>query len=311
VTVVIHTLEEELLAIAGIAGAEIEGERDHPHGVRVQLAAGADADLVGREVQRVLAAHGMRSQLSREDEPVIPPRSVVDLADYEDDMSVDEVSGRGMIHEAEMGPNESAAIGAAQGAATGVFGSAVRDSAPPVLDPAGEAAIQVMEGPPPTITVPRVALDVIDDAPDVDEPAVEEPRGGAGVEHAVPPAGETSEAVMAAAQVLVDGVAGVTVEELSERVAVTVRTVSGTTVTRHGPATPEGTEMAAAMAAAAVASPDVAPRIVSISGIDVDGSHVINVVFEVGAGERRVGAAVVRGGRAPAVARAAWTALRG
>jgi hypothetical protein len=50
-----------LLSIAGIASAELEGGEDAPQGVRVQLAAGADADSVGREVQRVLASHGMRS----------------------------------------------------------------------------------------------------------------------------------------------------------------------------------------------------------------------------------------------------------
>ncbi len=78
------TLQDELLAIPGIAGAELEGSIDHPGGVRVQLAAGADPDSVGREVQRVLAAHGMRSQLSREVEPFLPPGSVVNLADYEE-----------------------------------------------------------------------------------------------------------------------------------------------------------------------------------------------------------------------------------
>jgi hypothetical protein len=50
-----------LLSIAGIASAELDGGEDAPQGVRVQLAAGADAESVGREVQRVLASHGMRS----------------------------------------------------------------------------------------------------------------------------------------------------------------------------------------------------------------------------------------------------------
>lgn len=55
------SLRAELLAIEGIASAELEGSADAPQGVRVQLAAGADAESVGLEVQRVLASHGMRS----------------------------------------------------------------------------------------------------------------------------------------------------------------------------------------------------------------------------------------------------------
>jgi hypothetical protein len=59
-------LRNELLSIAGIASAELEGAEDAPQGVRVQLAAGADAESVGREVQRILASHGMRSHRPNE-----------------------------------------------------------------------------------------------------------------------------------------------------------------------------------------------------------------------------------------------------
>ena len=59
-----------MLSIAGIASAELEGGEDAPQGVRVQLAAGADAESVGREVQRVLASHGMRSHRPGEQAPV-------------------------------------------------------------------------------------------------------------------------------------------------------------------------------------------------------------------------------------------------
>ena len=54
----------DLLALEGIAAADIDGEDNTPAGVRVRLAPGADAKEVGPEVQRVLAEHGMRSHMT-------------------------------------------------------------------------------------------------------------------------------------------------------------------------------------------------------------------------------------------------------
>ncbi|MFQ5554880.1 MAG: hypothetical protein ACE5GC_05865 [Acidimicrobiia bacterium] len=68
------TLREEILGIEGIDGAEFDGDADVPEGVRVRLGAGADADLVSREVRRVLAERGMRSHLTGPRvEPAQPP----------------------------------------------------------------------------------------------------------------------------------------------------------------------------------------------------------------------------------------------
>jgi len=61
--VVAESLRDELLAIPGIDGAEVD-DGDGVSGVRVQLAAGADPDRVGQAVQRVLATHGMRSTVA-------------------------------------------------------------------------------------------------------------------------------------------------------------------------------------------------------------------------------------------------------
>jgi hypothetical protein len=54
-----EALREELLAVPGIAGAEVESDQGVA-GVRVQLAVGADPDEVGAAVRRILAHHGMR-----------------------------------------------------------------------------------------------------------------------------------------------------------------------------------------------------------------------------------------------------------
>jgi len=69
-------LQDELLAVPGIAGAEVESERGFA-GVRVQLATGADADAVGVAVRRILSEHGMRPTPTEGDEsgygPPPPP----------------------------------------------------------------------------------------------------------------------------------------------------------------------------------------------------------------------------------------------
>lgn len=58
-----ESLRDELLALPGVAEVELDGEGGAPAGVRIRLAVGADPDRVGLEVQRVLAAHGMRSRV--------------------------------------------------------------------------------------------------------------------------------------------------------------------------------------------------------------------------------------------------------
>lgn len=70
------SLRAELMAIDGIAAAELEGNEEAPLGVRVQLAAGADAETVGVAVEQVLANHGMRSQ-----RPGAEPATEVQVSD--------------------------------------------------------------------------------------------------------------------------------------------------------------------------------------------------------------------------------------
>lgn len=70
------TLQVELLGVPGVAAAEVAtGDGAIPAGVKVSLAPDADARRVGIEVQRILAAHGMRSRFSsgKEDSPAASP----------------------------------------------------------------------------------------------------------------------------------------------------------------------------------------------------------------------------------------------
>jgi hypothetical protein len=71
-----NSLREELLALDGVAEAEVDESADSPSGVRVRLEPDADARIVGIEVQRVLAAHGLRSKITDDeaaDQPQPPP----------------------------------------------------------------------------------------------------------------------------------------------------------------------------------------------------------------------------------------------
>lgn len=64
-----ETLRFELLAVPGVVVAEVgAGGGDGPAEIKVRLAPEADADRVGVEVQRVLAAHGMRSRFPSAEE---------------------------------------------------------------------------------------------------------------------------------------------------------------------------------------------------------------------------------------------------
>jgi len=140
--VLVHSLQDELLAIPGIAGAAFDGDVAHPLGVRVQLAVGADPDTVGREVQRVLAAHGMRSQMADDDVPAPAPAqaSVVNLSDYESEPNV-----------------STQPVSATEPAPPAPY--------VPVGDLAGEAEFELMEGPPPAVGLPQVTVDHAEPAP--------------------------------------------------------------------------------------------------------------------------------------------------
>jgi hypothetical protein len=71
---VADSLQEELLAIPGIDGADFAGGVIAPEGVRVRLAAGADPIRVGEDVRKVLAEHGLRSQMTSPPlAPEVPP----------------------------------------------------------------------------------------------------------------------------------------------------------------------------------------------------------------------------------------------
>lgn len=54
-----RSLQDDLLSIPGVEGADVEGSEDRPAGLRIRIAEGADQGAVGGAIRRVLNAHGL------------------------------------------------------------------------------------------------------------------------------------------------------------------------------------------------------------------------------------------------------------
>jgi hypothetical protein len=52
------SLQDDLLSIPGVEGAEVEGLQDAPAGLRIRIAEGADQEAVGGAIRRVLMIPG-------------------------------------------------------------------------------------------------------------------------------------------------------------------------------------------------------------------------------------------------------------
>ena len=54
-----RSLREDLLAIDGVEGADVDGANDAPSGLRIRIAQDASQTLVGQAIRRVLSDHGL------------------------------------------------------------------------------------------------------------------------------------------------------------------------------------------------------------------------------------------------------------
>lgn len=84
-------LRRQLLEVTGVADAEVDDGDEGPTGVKVRLSPDADAESVATDVQRILAAHGISSQVASAAPPgggpPPPPgaAAVVSLADFDEE----------------------------------------------------------------------------------------------------------------------------------------------------------------------------------------------------------------------------------
>jgi hypothetical protein len=99
-------------------------------------------------------------------------------------------------------------------------------------------------------------------------------------------------------------------EEATDGVTVTAVAADGQRFSRRAAAITDEAVAAAIVAAVGALAEGKPQRMLWVSAATVDGSEVVTVVVEKSDGSRVAGAAIVRGAKAYAVARAAYTALR-
>ena len=174
------SLQDDLLSIPGVEGAEVEGLQDAPAGLRIRIAEGADQEAVGGAIRRVLSSHGLGtdtrlpgeadtvasplpSSASRSEEEV---SAVAVLApegdasgvsdDFEESIEIPELQDSAVI---DLTDRASAILDSDQDSDDHLVDPSIAFVAPSVMDRTD----------PPPFVVPRA----VDDEPEKDEPGAE------------------------------------------------------------------------------------------------------------------------------------------
>lgn len=263
--VAVNSLREDLLRIPGIEVAELEGDASAPDGVRVRLQAGVDVESVGEEIRRVLASHGLRSELTDR----FRPRPIPDQVERPSPTPAtpgQEWTPSPPLQEVPIAESEAVSAQVEQAESTVAI-------APPAEIEA-EADEEVEEG------GPVIILDSTQE------------------EQTWPPSWPEQA-----------GLESVAVEEGRMGVVVRVTSSSGTVVDRPAVGVSSGIDEAITAAVASLFGTDPAPVLLSVTESEIAGTAMVTIVLEAGRGVRLVGSAVLEGGRAYAVGRAAWAAL--
>jgi hypothetical protein len=235
-------LRDDLLSLPGVERADLDGGETNPFGIRVRLAPGADSAVLGEEIRRVLAAHGLRSEVvgvRSGAAPIGAHPSAAPLRDTRPVVAIDEMP-------ASDGASEHEAA----------------DRSEPVI--------------------------VIDEPPVPREDPHQERTGGRG--------GSPT------------GLDAVAVVEDREGITITASGAGGTASARAATTARPAVDQAVVSAVARLVGVVAVPLIRSIDEREIGDTAVATVVIDEG-GERLVGSAVVEGGWAYALGRAAWAAF--
>ncbi len=274
-----RSLQDDLLSIPGVEGAEVEGSDDKPAGLRIRIAEGADQRAVGGAIRRVLTSHGLGTdtRLPGEVDAVEGGAEVAAVPDLSDE-ATDTATATDTTDEAR-------AVVVAEA-------DEVIDLTEPVQEmsmadaaasmDATEEAAEPDEAPSPSVApVPAAVAQIVADERD----------GGAVSSSAVP------------------RLTSVSVEEGRGGIVVVVTAGDGTSVRQAAASSEGGVESAVVRATATLAQPH-APEatVVEIDDRRVEGVDIVMIVLEVD-GRLVAGSAVVGAGRAFALARATWSAL--
>ncbi|MCL1601801.1 MAG: hypothetical protein M3112_09755 [Actinomycetia bacterium] len=289
---VASSLQDDLLRIQGVEGAEVDGSQDAPAGLRIRIAEGADQEAVGEAIRLVLSSHGLGTdtQLPGEDTPLVDEEPAV--ATEGEPSSVAVMTD----DEAESSPGEDHG------------GGAVID----LTDKVSTVVAVDDDGSDDTSVQTEAAETVLAEEGDLVPPFVE--QRPAAVAEAVP---EDSDALQVAedqpspisARDSIARIDSVAVVEGRSGIIVTVTASNGTEMSQVASSSEGGVEAAVVRAAASLvdpASPD--PVVVEIEDRRVEGVDIVMIVLDMD-GELFAGSAVVAAGRAFALGRAAWAAL--
>ncbi|RLE15286.1 MAG: hypothetical protein DRJ28_04415 [Actinobacteria bacterium] len=278
-TVVETSLQDDLLGIPGVEGAEVDGSHDAPAGLRIRIAEDADQQAVGGAIRRVLSSHGLGTDTRLPGEPTPDsesqkePGSVALLTAEADESApaheVAEDEGRAIID--------------------------LTDKEPEVAEPAPVATSEG-EG--------RIVA-----------PVSPEPAESHGLPSFVEQRDERAESQAVAPTLPKVSPAGVarlervTVDEGRSGIVVTVSSSDGHEISKVASSSEGGVEAAVIKATASLmdsSSPD--PIVVNIDDRRVEGVDIVMIVLDID-GELRAGSAIVAAGRAFALGRATWAAL--
>ena len=270
---VTNSLQDDLLGIPGVEGAEIDGAQDSPAGLRIRITEGADQEAVGGAIRRVLSAHGLGTdtQLPGERSQVPTPeveQGAVAILTTDDDEppSEEENDGGRAVIDLTDSPPESA-----------VAEDPVHDDTPDI--PQILVPTEVPESDdPPSFVEPRPT----ESAPDVPEPSVS--RSIARID-------------------------SVSVAEGRGGVVVTIGATDGTEMSQVASSSEGGVEAAVVKATAKLANPaSPDPIVIEVEDRRVEGVDIVMIVLDLD-GELTTGSAIVAAGRPFALGRATWAAL--
>jgi len=305
--VVASSLQDDLLGIEGVEGAEVDGSVDSPAGLRIRIAQGADQDAVGRAIRRVLSAHGLGTdtQLPGEglDSPIAPAPASTAAVSVESQRPVSVLT-------ADEPPVASSTtdVESDEGAS---------DAERTVIDLTDKESTQPIEA--------AVDTEELDEQPSVasseqgEEPAPSrswdpnnlppfvEARRAISVESSeAPPVDEPTSSMRSGQVARIDSIA---VVEGRSGIIIAVTASDGTETSVAASSTEGGVEKAVVKATAQLMDPDSPdPIVVEIEDRRVDGVDIVMVVLDAD-GTLVTGSAVVSAGRAFALGRATWAAL--
>ena len=313
-------MQDDLLDIPGVEGAEIDGSQEAPAGLRIRIAEGADQEAVGTAIRRVLSSHGLGTdtQLPGESDvaPLEAPSSEVlpeqgsvavlvpeeDVSVVEDDVQQDDVrelESRAVIDLTDKRPEpvdagEPLEEDASEGFQASVApGSWEQDHMPPFveqrpIDPPEDETEEKPED-----EAEEKIVGILDDGAAIEDVAVID-----GEQETAPERGGSIARLDSVA--VVEGRLGI---------VVTVTASNGSEVSHAAASSEGGVEAAVVKAAARLvdsASPD--PIVVEIEDRRVEGVDIVMIVLDMD-GRLVAGSAVVEAGRAFALGRATWAAL--